>query len=398
MIQYLAALGEELPQSRLGITPLAIGITCGLMTSFDDVRRIMKGSKGEIFGKSWLKDIIFRPAENSICIFDSGLFSIFDMAMKNKNLDVDRLFQSYAPAYRDYINYVLSVIPAESKRHCFFVNLDTDFLLGLDKTRIFNEMLLRECPRENLICTYHAADGKKYLDELIEKFDYIAIADGMRFNDEGFALRYVQSVCEYIKNKRPEIKIHVLGKSKEPLFKIAADVADTCDSSSWRCFADIEKLNCNNVDMGGFWTAGFNYGFCGGLERIKRMTSGIPQTDMQYTQMMIEVLQLYDILSGANKYSPQVVRRDCPVRDAIDDMFGVPHSWWNTAGGDSVKCIKLKGVKSVVGGRKIMDVEFMTSLPAVKDDSILDIGQNWSDWCNKRKNDWCRRFQRPEDL
>jgi len=398
MLQYLPALGEDPPQSRIGFIPTALGFTTGLMSSFDDVRKIMRGDKKNLFPTTWFKDIVLRPAKSSVCIFDSGLFSVFDLARKDKTLDIAKMFESYAPAYRDYINYILSIIPEESRSHCYFVNLDTDFLLGLDNTRAFNDFLLKNCPRENLIGTYHGADGKKYLDELIEKFDYIAVADGYCFTDATFSLKYLQAACEYAKNKKPEIKIHVLGKSGPNVFRALANVADTCDSSSWRLRGDKERLACSGFDMADFWSSGLNYGFCGGLEKIKRLSSGIPQSEMHYSEMMIEVLQLYDLLAGANRYSRQVVRDNCPVRNCIDDFFGIPHDWWDASGGPGIRYVKFTGVKMTIGtsggGRKIMETEFLTQ----PQEGALDVGQDWSDFAGSRKKDWSRKFGKPENF
>ena len=227
MLRYLPALGEHEPLSGYGtgLTAAAIGVTSGLRTSWEDVRKIMRGSN-LLFNETWFKDIVRRPAPNSICLFDSGLYSVFGLVKKEPSFDLKKFFSSYAPAYKDYINYVLKSVPEGSAEHCFFVNLDTDFLFGLEKTREFNDMLLKNCPEGRIVGTYHAADGKKYLDELIEKFDYIAVADAPRFEESKVSLKYAQAACEYIKNKRPEIKIHVLGKSGKEPFLISQIIAN----------------------------------------------------------------------------------------------------------------------------------------------------------------------------
>lgn len=84
MLRYLPALGEVAPTNNLGFVQPALGVTSGLCTSFNEVRKMMKGNTDNLFGYTWLKEIILRPAQNSICIFDSGLFSIFGMVKKRQ--------------------------------------------------------------------------------------------------------------------------------------------------------------------------------------------------------------------------------------------------------------------------------------------------------------------------
>lgn len=399
MLRYLPALGEHSPTNGYGtgLEGAAIGVTNGLRTSWDDVRKIMKGSN-DVFQNTWFKDVVMRPAEETICLFDSGLYSVFGLAKKDKSMDFAKFFGEYAPAYRDYINHVLRNVPAESAKHCFFVNLDTDFLLGLDKTRAFNDMLLKECPEGRIVGTYHAADGKAYLDELIEKFDYIAVADsqrGVNFDDDDVALSYVQAVCEYARTRKPDIKIHVLGRTDEDIFSRASNLADTCDSSSYRFFGEPTKLFGTELQLYDFWTGGFNYGFCGGMEK-GRTSSVNPFSDMQYSALIVEALQLYSTLALASKYSPQIVRSNCPVRDALDDMFGIDHSWWKATGGPAARYLACKEETKFEKGkqRKVRSFKFLTE--AVE--GAIDLGCTTSEFTNKRKNDWTREAPRPENF
>lgn len=399
MIRYLPALGEHSPTNGYGtgLEGAAIGVTNGLRTSWDDVRKIMRGNK-DVFQNTWFKDIVLRPAKSTICLFDSGLYSVFGLAKKDKSMNFSKFFDNYAPAYRDYINYVLNSVSQESAAHCFFVNLDTDFLLGLDKTRAFNDMLLKGCPEGRIVGTYHAADGKDYLDELIEKFDYIAVADSQRgvvFDDDEIALKYVQAVCEYARNKKPNIKIHVLGRTDEDLFLKAGNLADTCDSSSYRFFGEPSKLVGTNLWFNDFWQGGFNYGFCGGMEKGRTATVH-PFSDMQYSALVVETMQIYSTLALASKYSRQVVRTNCPVRDAIDDMFGIDHKCWDASGGPAARYLLCKESMKFEKGkqRKVRNFEFLVE-PV---EGAVDLGSTISEFENKRKNDWTREAPRPKNF
>lgn len=396
MLRYLPALGEHEPLSGYGtgLTAAAIGVTSGLRTSWKDVRKIMRGSN-LLFNETWFKDIVRRPAPNSICLFDSGLYSVFGLVKKEPSFDLKKFFSSYAPAYKDYINYVLKSVPEGSAEHCFFVNLDTDFLFGLEKTREFNDMLLKNCPEGRIVGTYHAADGKKYLDELIEKFDYIAVADAPRFEESKVSLKYAQAACEYIKNKRPEIKIHVLGKSGKEVFRALAGVATTCDSSSHRFFGEPGALPGTNLQFNDFWKGGFNYGFCGGMEKVKSFGTGV-MSDMKYSALITETILLYCLVASANQYVPQSVRTNCPVRDALDDMFGVPHSWWDASGGPAARYLSCSERLVFEKGksRKVRDFKFLVE--AVE--GAVDLGCTTSEFTNKRKNDWTREAPRPENF
>lgn len=394
MLRYLPALGEQGLTHELGLIPAAVGVTNGLRTSWSDVTKLMKGNKTGLFKYTWLKDIILRPAESTIALFDSGLFSVFGLVKKDKSFDVAKFFESYAPAYRDYINLVMNEVPENSKKHCFFVNLDTEFLFGIEKTSQFNDMLLKNCPAGSIVGTYHAADGKKYLDELIEKFDFIAVADGHSFEDDTKALNYVQATCEYIKNKRPEIKIHVLGRSDTDLFKAVGNLADTCDSSSYRCFGDEEVLRETNLRFRDFWAAGLNYQFAGGLESAKVEAGGTELTEMQYSALVIELLKIYSFITALNKYSPQVMRSNCPVRDAMDDFFGVPHEWWDTTGGLGARYLLAETKCEMVKG-KSKQVKISKFLTEPVEGSV-DLGSLVSKYAGKRKQDWAREAPKPE--
>ena len=392
MLQYLPALGNHRINEAFGtsMTAAVLGATGGLRTSWAEVSSLMKGGQKNLFPNTWFKDIVLRPAENSVCIFDSGLFSVFGLADKDKSFDLVRFFEQYAPAYRDYINYILSTLPEKSKRHVYFVNLDTDFLLGLEKTRFLNELLLNSCPHENLIGTYHAADGKKYLDELIEKFDYLAVADSYRFGKSLDGVLYSQAVCEYAKNKKPEIKIHVLGNSMKELFRRAGNLADTCDSSAYRFFGEGKLLQGSDIKLDDFWSGGFDYGFGGGMEEAKSLSWRERISDMKYSALLVELLQLYSIFATANKYSAQVMREDCPVRNCIDNLFGVPHDWWNTSGGKPARFLRVYEVS----GRR--EYEFLEKNDAPeKSGIIIDLQNTKSRFQNKRINDWSRSTKRP---
>lgn len=390
MLQYLPALGEQGPTSELGLIPAALGVTSGLRTSWNEVRRLMKGGNTDnLFGYSWLKEVIMRPAKNSVCIFDSGLFTVFGMAKKDKNFDFGKFFKNYAPAYRDYINFILSKIPEESKKHVFFVNLDTDFILGLEQTKKFNEMLLSETNQENIIGTYHVGDGKKYLDELIEKFDYIAITDNLAYNDSEFYIKYIQAACEYARNKKPDIKIHALGRSDTDIFKALGNLANTCDSSSYRCFGDEETLRETNLRFSEFWSSNLNFGFCGGIEKAKFEVSGKVMTEMQYSALIIECLKLYSFLTAINKYSAQVVRNNCPVRNAIDGFFGTPSSWWRCEGDSDRYLVVNKGSDG-----KVIESHFST----VPTENSFDMGSLVSEFVGNRESDWSRRALKPMNL
>ena len=393
MLRYLPALGETAPTSDLGLIPAALGVTGGLRTSWSEVRKVMNGSTDNLFGYSWLKDVLYRPAGNTICIFDSGLFSVFGLVKKDKSFDLKSFFDRYAPAYKDYINWVLKEIPEESRSHCYFVNLDTDFLLGLEKTSGLNDFLLENCPMENLIGTYHAADGKKYLDELIEKFDYIALSENRGFEDEDDYLKYIQAACEYIKNKKPNAKVHVLGRSNTWLFRAVSNLADTCDSSSFRCFGDEPVLRETNLSYRDFWSAGLNYEFAGGMEKAKVMASGIEMTEMQYSALIIESLKLYSFLCAINKYSPQVMRSNCPVRDAMDEFFGIPHEWWNTSGGPGARYLVPETKTVLVKGKLKQAKSFKFSTEPCE--GAVDMGALTSEYMGKRKQDWAREAMKP---
>jgi hypothetical protein len=105
MIRYLPALGEHEPTNGYGtgIEGAAIGVTNGLRTSWDDVRKIMRGAKDEVFKTTWFKDIVLRPAKSSICLFDTGFVLDFGVLKKAvQEFVVDKFDHGFLNEYLEY--------------------------------------------------------------------------------------------------------------------------------------------------------------------------------------------------------------------------------------------------------------------------------------------------------
>ena len=116
-------------------------------------------------------------------------------------------------------------------------------------------------------------------------------------------------------------------------------------------------------------------------------------TEMQYSALIIECLKLYSFLCAANKYSPQVMRTNCPVRDAMDDFFGIPHHWWNTTGGEGARYLvqEMRTVFNKGKSRQVKEFRFR----AEPCEGAVDMGALCSEYMGKRKQDWAREATKP---
>lgn len=109
------------------------------------------------------------------------------------------------------------------------VEVDCQKVLGVDEAWKLRERMRDELPNRQ-INVFHWEDGKKGLDRLIEFSDYIAISV-----PELRALgkkSYTYNLAHYIKNKKPEIDIHLLGCTERKLLS-QLKFCSTSDSTSW---------------------------------------------------------------------------------------------------------------------------------------------------------------------
>lgn len=88
----------------------------------------------------------------------------------------------------------------------------------------------QDCPNNRIINVFHIEDGQKGLDRMIEFSDYIAISvPELRFLKKK---NHTYHLAHYIKNKKPEIDIHLLGCTELKMLKDLS-FCSSADSTTW---------------------------------------------------------------------------------------------------------------------------------------------------------------------
>jgi hypothetical protein len=159
-------------------------------------------------------------------IWDSGIFSLIYGKNGSKTID-SAFFDDYVSKYADLINGY----PWDNSH---YVELDVQEVTGMKKRWELNDELKKRMKEpEKLISVIHAGDSQKDVNRAVDEFEYTAIGfvgpSGKTKRPDIDAYR----MCCYIKNRKPSIKIHLLGGTSKFLLKKCELVADTADSISW---------------------------------------------------------------------------------------------------------------------------------------------------------------------
>ena len=157
-------------------------------------------------------------------IQDSGLFTLMFGAGKAQKQTLESL-----TIWQDkLIEFVKQndIYPA-------VVEIDCQKVLGPDEAWYFRERMRRLLPDRRQINVFHFEDGMKGLDRLIEFSDYIAVSvPEWRLVRRSTHKKDIRYITHYIKNKKPEIDIHLLGCTDIKILKENA-FCSTSDSTSW---------------------------------------------------------------------------------------------------------------------------------------------------------------------
>lgn len=129
------------------------------------------------------------------------------------------------------------------------VEIDCQKLLGVETAWFFRQRM-RDNIKNRQINVFHYEDGKKGLDRLIEFSGYLAISvPEIRIVRPKTFREDVHSLACYIKNKKPEIDIHLLGCTDKKMLS-ENRFCTTADSSSWTGvyrFATIQGNSAYNL-------------------------------------------------------------------------------------------------------------------------------------------------------
>ena len=184
--------------------------------------------------KEGYKDI----AENNMkysrhSIQDSGLFSLmFGAAKAARSKEfIDSWYHKLVETTREN-GYLGSV-----------VEVDCQKLFGVDAAWYYRERMRKDLPENRIINVFHLEDGQKGLDRLIEFSDYIAVSIP-ELRNVG-KKNQAERIAHYIKNKKPEIDIHLLGCTENKLLK-SLNFCSSADSTTWTAFNKFGFFRFNN--------------------------------------------------------------------------------------------------------------------------------------------------------
>lgn len=164
------------------------------------------------------------------CIMDSGLFSLMFGAYGGKK---DKAF------IYQWQEWLLEFIHESGYRGAC-VEVDCQKVLSPAHAWTLRQRFRQALPNNRVINVFHLEDGRKGLDRLIESSDYIAISvPEFRLNR---IPGEVVHMAHYVKHKRPELDIHLLGCTDLGLLG-KLPFCTSADSSSWTASVRFGRIN-----------------------------------------------------------------------------------------------------------------------------------------------------------
>lgn len=196
------------------ISSRAAGVNYALGTAFPFVYRMF--NDGKVDDRKIIKQI---SSQYKHYILDSGLFTLMFGSLKGKKDE----------AYLDKWYECLTDYVLHEQYTGTMVEVDCQKVLGVEKAWEYRVKMKEKVPNR-IINVFHFEDGNKGLDRLIEFSDYIALSvPELRFMKKK---EYLYRLASYIKSKKPDIDIHLLGfteKTNLEKFKFCT----SSDSTSW---------------------------------------------------------------------------------------------------------------------------------------------------------------------
>lgn len=222
------------------LIPHSLGVRYTLFTAFPFVeRKVFDNFSSPLIPFKWMKEpAVELPQElcrdNRHVIQDSGLFTLMFGARKGKKDEA--LLNKW---YDALVEFTLS-----HGMNCTCVEVDCQKVLGVEKAWEFRERMSKDLPNNRIINVFHLEDGQNGLDRLIEFSEYIAISvpELRRANKKN----YVYSLARYIKSKKPQIDIHLLGCTELQMLK-DCNFCTSADSTTWTCNKRFGFINGKHV-------------------------------------------------------------------------------------------------------------------------------------------------------
>jgi len=190
---------------------------------------------------------VFPPKEletrGKHVIMDNGLFTLMFGAHKAPR-DL-----AFITAWQD----ALVAFVKDNNVTATCVEVDCQKILGVKEAWRLREKLRHDLPDNRQINVFHAEDGKKGLDSLVDFSEYIAISvPELRIrNRRGYAGE-VFRLANYIKDRKPDIDIHLLGCTEPGLLR-RCSFCTTADSTTWQScnrWGNILGRHVSQIDKG----------------------------------------------------------------------------------------------------------------------------------------------------
>lgn len=221
-------------ESKNFITAVSeMGVQYGLYSAFQFVYK-------KLFGKGTTESDVqvmeFLASKMNHVVQDSGLFSLL-YGSKSHLADEKTVFKWYDAL----VEWTL-----EHGQDFAVVEIDCQDILGVDVAWDLRQRMKRDLPNHRIINVFHLSDGVEGLDRLIEFSDYIAVGSGTP-NNSGATMYEVSS---YIKDKKPECDIHLLGCTIPAMLR-KCSFCTSSDSIYWKSplrFGVIGDYHISNLD------------------------------------------------------------------------------------------------------------------------------------------------------
>lgn len=165
------------------------GVKYSLYSAYGFIKTGLK--KGDI------PDYIIRNQRR--VIQDSGLFTL--MYGSHKIVSPKREIEEWYAKLVDFTNSL--------EKKPIVVEVDCQKITGVEHAWDLRERMKKDLPGVRQINVLHVDDGQKGMDRMIEFSDYIALA--LPISRCNRMKEYFVKASNYIKSKKPEIDIHLLG-------------------------------------------------------------------------------------------------------------------------------------------------------------------------------------------
>lgn len=210
-----------------------MGISYGLYSAFPFVFKKLFGNGTNIEDVQKVKNINESMLHT---IQDSGLFSLL-YGSKKELATKENVFKWYDAL----VEWTL-----EHNQDVAVVEIDCQDVLGTELAWDLRYRLRSDLPNHRIINVFHLSDGVYGLDRLIEYSDYIAVGSGSP--SDSSATMY--EVSSYIKNKKNDIDIHLLGCTINSTLR-KCNFCTSADSTTWLRplkYGDIQNYRVSDLD------------------------------------------------------------------------------------------------------------------------------------------------------